>query len=245
MKRLLSVDAGTDTDTDTDTNKRICNRTVTHVYACAITSDGTWHTYSECSNVSDCLHKIVAELTTEVEKFGLKLRKVRWQLRAHDPHKESMVTYSSIIVFVDDVSGNKPSQPVSIAIKSCLFDYFTQHAPLHNGHNYVLRDMTISNGVAYVVCTPNASISNCNYHNEWFSQPIGELVSWDGSEKNTLRIFECMDGKINVFRGNITYKTFVMFMGTDNKLIRYPPKIGFRSPDILKIMFGPRKQYAA
>jgi hypothetical protein len=221
MKRSIAVDAGT----DTDTKKRICNRTVTHVYAYAITSDGTWHTYSECSNVSDCLHMIVAELTTEVEKFGMKLHKVRWQPRAYDDiRKDCMVTYSSIIVFVDDVSGN-PSQPVSTAIKSCLFDYFTHHAPLHNEHNYVLRDMTISDGVAFIECPRNAYIDNCDYHNEWFSQPIGELVSWNGSEENTLHIFECMDGKVNVFRGNNVNDSdacVVMCIGNDNKLIRYP-----------------------
>ena len=217
MKRSSANDIVCD-----DANKRICNRNFTHVYAYAITSSDPvgWHAYcGYVPNVPECVNGIAAVLTDEVEKFGMKMCKVRWQIRVVSG--EGMATYSSIIVFVDDVF-DMPSQPVSIAIKSCLFKYLSHHVPVYYGHQYVLRDMTISDGVAFVVCPPNANISMCEYHNEWFSQPIGELVSWDGSEHyNTLRIFECMDGKIDVFRGNNTNECVVMIMGNDNKPIRY------------------------
>ena len=228
MKRS-STDVDDDNGDDAGANKRICNRIDTNVYAYAITSDDPigWHA-SYCgyiNDVSDCINDIATELTAVVEKIGMKLCKVRWQLRV--VNGEGMVTFSSIVIFVDDVSDSLlPSQTISLAIKSCLFDYLSHRVPLYYRHQYVLRDMTISDGVAFVVCPPNVNIGKeCKYHNEWFSQPIGELVPWDESNGfRVLRIFECMDGKVNVFRGNDRNDRnacFVMYMGNDNELFRY------------------------
>jgi len=227
MKRSFA-EADRDADVCASADKRICNRTVTHAYAYAITSSDPigWHAYSGyVPDVSECVNAIATELTSEVEKCGMKLQKVRWQIRVTGSG-EGMVTFSSIVVFVEDVC-ESPSQPVSMVIKSCLFDNLSKRAPLYTckGQQYVLREMTISDGVAFVVCPPNVNIGyNSKYHNEWFSQPIGDLVSWDGTEKNTLRIFQCVDGKVDIFRGNDTHDRdacFVMYMGDDNKLFRY------------------------